>query len=344
MNPSPFLMACRGERPACTPVWIMRQAGRYLPEYRRLRASVSGFLELCKTPKLAAQVTLMPIEAIGVDAAILFSDILIPVEAMGVPLRFDEGRGPVLGEVNMARDLSIPGDDAYSFVWETIALSKEHLKPMGIPLIGFSGAPFTLASYIIEGGSTSRFVKTKEFIYTRPREFAALMELLTEAIVRYLDLQARAGVDAIQLFDSWMGTLSPYDYQELVLPYTQRIARAVREMGVPFIHFGTGGTMLLKAIKDEIKPDVVGIDWRITMAQAVEMLGSDTVVQGNLEPCALFLPENRLSALVARILEEASAFKAHIFNLGHGIMPMMEPEKARFLVDEVHRLGRRPGQ
>ncbi len=344
MESSPFLMACRGERPPYTPIWIMRQAGRYLPEYRRLRASVSGFLELCKTPKLAAQVTLMPIEAIGVDAAILFSDILIPVEAMGVPLRFDEGKGPILGEVDMAKDLSVPADDTYHFVYETITLSRERLNQMGIPLIGFSGAPFTLASYIIEGGGTSRFVKTKEFMYTKPRDFSRLMELLTEVIIRYLSLQVEAGVDAVQLFDSWMGTLSPYDYQEIVLPYTCRISKAVQEMGVPFIHFGTGGPMLLKAIKDEVKPEVLGIDWRIAMAQALELLGSDTVVQGNLEPCALFLPEQRLSLLVDRILKEASPFRAHIFNLGHGIMPIMEPEKARFLVEEVHRLSREAEQ
>ncbi len=327
-----------------TPVWFMRQAGRYLPEYTEVRRSVSGFLELCKTPELAAQVTIQPVERLGVDAAILFSDILVPVEAMGVPLEFKEGEGPKLGyTVESMKDVETLGmpDPATTmeFVLETVRRVKEALADQ-VPLIGFSGAPFTLASYILEGGGSRHYLKTKTLMYRQPEVWHALMEKLTETVVAYLRAQVGAGVDALQLFDSWVGALSPVDFREYVAPYTRRIVQDMKATGVPLILFGTDTATLLDDLAD-VGADVVGVDWRIEMKDAVKILRGRASVQGNLDPCGLFMPKDVLEKRVEAILEQGRKARGHIFNLGHGILPQTDPDMAKFLVDTVHRLSKR---
>lgn len=341
---STFIRACRGEDVSYTPIWIMRQAGRYLPEYRKIRRSVSGFLELCKTPALAARVTVQPVERLGVDAAILFSDILVPVEAMGVPLEFKEGEGPKLnytvGSLKDVEALKVPDPaSTMDFVLETVRQVKEILAGQ-VPLIGFSGAPFTLASYILEGGGSRHYVKTKTLMYRQPRVWHALMERLTDTVVAYLKAQVEAGADAVQLFDSWVGALSPMDFRVFVAPYTRRIVREVEATGVPFILFGTDTATLLDDLAS-MGATVVGVDWRIDLKEAIRIIGGRSSIQGNLDPCALFMPKDALERRVAEILRQGRLARGHIFNLGHGILPQTDPEMAKFLVDTVHRLSKR---
>jgi uroporphyrinogen decarboxylase len=340
----PFIRACWGEEVSYTPIWMMRQAGRYLPEYMEIRRSVSGFLELCKIPELATRVTLQPVERLGVDAAILFSDILVPVEAMGVPLEFKEGEGPELSyTVDSLRDveaLKVPDPaTTMDFVLETVRRVKEILAGQ-VPLIGFSGAPFTLASYILEGGGSRHYLKTKAFMYRQPQVWHALMEKLTDTVVAYLRAQVEAGADTVQFFDSWVGALSPGDFREFVAPYTRRIVQEVRAMGVPLILFGTDTATLLDDLA-AMGADVVGVDWRIEMKDAVEILDGRASVQGNLDPCGLFMPKDALEKRVEAILEQGRKARGHIFNLGHGILPQTDPNMAKFLVDTVHRLSKR---
>jgi len=339
-----FIRACRGQEVPYTPVWMMRQAGRYLPEYVEIRRSVSGFLELCKTPELATRVTIQPVERLGVDAAILFSDILVPVEAMGVPLEFKEGEGPRLSYgVESLKDveaLKVPDPaTTMDFVLETVRRVKEALAGQ-VPLIGFSGAPFTLASYILEGGGSRNYLKTKTLMYRRPEVWHALMEKLTDTVVTYLVAQVEAGADAVQLFDSWVGALSPVDFREYVAPYTRRIVRVVKATGVPFILFGTDTATLLDDLAS-MEADVVGVDWRIELKDAVRVLQGRTSVQGNLDPCGLFMPKDALEKRIKGILEQGRQARGHIFNLGHGILPQTDPDMAKFLVDTVHRLSKR---
>jgi len=323
---------------------MMRQAGRYLPEYMEIRRSVSGFLELCKTPELATRVTIQPVERLGVDAAILFSDILVPVEAMGVPLEFKEGEGPKLHyRVESMEDveaLKVPDPaTTMDFVLETVRRVKEALAGQ-VPLIGFSGAPFTLASYILEGGGSRNYLKTKTLMYRRPRVWHALMEKLTDTVVAYLVDQVEAGADAVQLFDSWVGALTPVDFREYVAPYTRRIVWEAKATGVPFILFGTDTATLLEDLAG-MGADVVGVDWRIELRDAVTILGGRASLQGNLDPCGLFMPKDALEKRVSEILEQGRQARGHIFNLGHGILPQTDPEMAKFLVDAVHRLSKR---
>ena len=339
-----FIRACRGQEVPYTPVWMMRQAGRYLPEYMEIRRSVSGFLELCKTPELATRVTIQPVERLGVDAAILFSDILVPVEAMGVPLEFKEGEGPRLSYgVESLKDveaLKVPDPaTTMDFVLETVRRVKEALADQ-VPLIGFSGAPFTLASYILEGGGSRNYLKTKTLMYRQPQVWHALMEKLTDTVVTYLVAQVEAGADAVQLFDSWVGALSPVDFREYVAPYTRRIAQVVKATGVPFILFGTDTATLLDDLAS-MEADVVGVDWRIELKDAVRILQGRTSVQGNLDPCGLFMPKDALEKRIKGILEQGRQARGHIFNLGHGILPQTDPDMAKFLVDTVHRLSKR---
>ncbi len=339
-----FIKACRGQEVPYTPIWMMRQAGRYLPEYMEIRRSVSGFLELCKTPELAARVTIQPVERLGVDAAILFSDILVPVEAMGVPLEFREGEGPRLTyNVESLRDveaLQVPDPaTTMDFVLETVRRVKEALGGQ-VPLIGFSGAPFTLASYILEGGGSRNYLTTKTLMYRQPQVWHALMEKLTHTVVAYLKAQVEAGADAVQLFDSWVGALSPGDFREYVAPYTRRIVREVKATGVPFILFGTDTATLLGDLA-AMGADVVGVDWRIELKDAVDILRGRASVQGNLDPCGLFMPKDALEERVKEILEQGRGARGHIFNLGHGILPQTDPDMAKFLVDTVHRLSKR---
>ena len=336
-----FLKACRGEEVPYTPVWIMRQAGRYLPEYQAVRAEVD-FLTLCKTPELAAKVTMQPIQRFGVDAAILFSDILIAVEAMGMHLEFSDKRGPVLGDPVRAKSavdrLVIPDtEDSMPFVIETIKILRSQLK---IPLIGFSGAPFTLATYMIEGGSSKNFLNTKRMMFQNPGLFSLLMDKITSTVISYLTSQIRAGAQAVQLFDTWAGILAPEDYKEYVLPSVKKVVAELKKEGVPVIYFVNECAALLRELR-KTGADIIGIDWRIDLKDAIKGLGKKFVVQGNLDPCALFLPQEKMEDKVKDILWKGEFAKGHIFNLGHGVLPESPVENVAALVEAVHRFSER---
>jgi uroporphyrinogen decarboxylase len=336
-----FLRACRGEEVEYTPVWLMRQAGRYLPQYQAVRANVD-FLTLCKTPELAAEVTLQPIEILGVDAAILFSDILIPVEAMGMSLEFPEKSGPTLSEPirnkSSVDKLVVPDTEVdMPFIIDTIRILREKLD---VPLIGFSGAPFTLATYMIEGGSSKNFVHTKRMMFQNNRLFQYLMDKLALTVTSYLTAQIRAGVQVIQIFDTWAGAVTPYDYKESILPFVKRTIAELKKEGVPIIYFANDCAGILKEIKKS-GADVVGIDWRIDIGDAIRKLGKKATVQGNLDPCALFLSKEEIEERVKDILWKGETAKGHIFNLGHGILPETPVENAIALVEAVHKYGRK---
>jgi len=336
-----FLKACRGEEVPYTPVWIMRQAGRYLPEYQAIRAEVD-FLTLCKTPELAAKVTMQPIQRFGVDAAILFSDILIAVEAMGMHLEFSDKKGPVLGDPVRTKSavdrLVIPDtEDSMPFVIETIKILRSQLK---IPLIGFSGAPFTLATYMIEGGSSKNFLNTKRMMFQNPGLFSLLMDKITSTVISYLTSQIRAGAQAVQLFDTWAGILAPEDYKEYVLPSVKKVVAELKKEGVPVIYFVNECAALLRELR-KTGADIIGIDWRIDLKDAIKGLGKKCVVQGNLDPCALFLPQEKMEDKVKDILWKGEFAKGHIFNLGHGVLPESPVENVAALVEAVHRFSER---
>jgi uroporphyrinogen decarboxylase len=317
-----FLRACRGEPMERPPLWIMRQAGRYLPEYREVRAKV-GFLELCKTPELACEVTLQPIRRFGFDAAILFSDILIPVEAMGCPVEFPDEGGPRLAAPVRTPDdverLRVPDPlQAMPFVAEAVRRIRAALPPE-VALIGFCGAPLTLASYLIEGGSSKNFTRLKSMLYGSPTAARALLAKLSRTVSELLLSQVEAGAQAIQLFDTWAGMLAPDDYEVFALPYTAEIVAAVRARGVPVIVYVGGGGTLLERIATT-GCDVVGLDWRVEIGEARARLGARTVVQGNLDPVALLGPPETIASKVHLIRQRAGG-RGHIFNLGHGILP-----------------------
>ncbi|WP_319550022.1 uroporphyrinogen decarboxylase [Desulfogranum marinum] len=334
-----FLKACRGEKTDYTPVWFMRQAGRYLPEYRAVRGKTT-FLELCKSPELCTEVTLQPINLFGFDAAILFSDILIPMEAMNLKLEFHEGRGPVFPDPVRTQkavdELIVPDPDAtMPFVMETIKLLLKELK---VPLIGFSGAPFTLATYLLEGGSSKFFYETKRMMFESPVLYHELLQKITDCTSLYLQAQARAGAQALQIFDSWAGVLAPGDYARFALPYVQSIIKDLRQVtDVPIIYFANNGSTLIPNTVTA-GADVLGLDWRINIKDAIDKVGNHAV-QGNLDPMALFLPQEALEKRVKQLLDDASQAKGHIFNLGHGILPQTSPDKARIVVDAVHRFS-----
>lgn len=339
-----FLKACRGEKVDYTPVWMMRQAGRYLPEYQQVRSKLT-FLELCKTPELAAEVTLQPIDILGVDAAILFSDILIPLEAMGLTLEFHEKVGPVFPDPVRDRQavdsLRIPDPQEHmNFVLETIRILRRELEHK-VPLIGFAGAPFTLATYLIEGGSSKFFFDTKKMMFSNPDLYTSLLDKITECTSVYLQAQAAAGAQALQIFDSWAGVLAPGDFERFALPYVQRIIADLRECtDVPIIYFANNGATLLDLSKKS-GADVLGLDWRIDIARAVEQIGPDFSVQGNLDPIALLLPEKEMRTRVAKILDGGSKARGHICNLGHGIHQFTPPAQAQLFIDAVHELSSR---
>jgi len=338
-----FLKACRGETVDFTPVWLMRQAGRYLPEYQKVRGKIT-FLELCKTPELAAEVTLQPIDILGVDAAILFSDILIPLEAMGRKLDFFEKQGPVFASPVRSTEevdkLIIPDpDETMGFVMDTIRLLRRELANR-VPLIGFSGAPFTLATYLIEGGSSRFFFETKKMMFTAPALYNRLLDKITECNTLYLKAQAAAGAQALQIFDSWAGVLAPVDFQRFALPSVQKIIRELRKVtDVPIIYFANNGATLLKLCMTS-GADVLGLDWRIDIGDAAEITGGGFSLQGNLDPCALLLPEKEMRARVEKILAGGRKARGHVCNLGHGILPQTPPEQAKIFVDAVHELSR----
>ena len=338
-----FLRACRGEDVDYTPVWIMRQAGRYLPQYQRVRTKVN-FLTLCKTPELAAEVTLQPVDLLGVDAAILFSDILIPLEAMGMKLRFYEKKGPVMSNpVRKIKDverLKVPvPEESVPFVLETIRILRRELRRK-VPLIGFSGAPFTLATYMIEGGGSKNFINTKTLMYREPGAFHALMKKITDTTIAYLTSQIKAGAHAVQVFDSWAGALAPDDYMVYSLPYVKETIKALRPFGVPVIYFVNNCGGLLEQARTS-GADVIGIDWRVDMGKAIKRLGSKVSVQGNIDPCTLFSSEDVLRSKAEDILKKAGTARGHVFNLGHGILPQTSPDMAKALVDIVHEVSRK---
>jgi uroporphyrinogen decarboxylase len=320
----------------------MRQAGRYMREYREVRAR-TGFLELCKRPELASEVTVTAAERLKVDAAIIFADILLIIEPMGLDLEFAKGEGPLIhnpirGAQDLMRLREVESVEALSYVFEAIRLTRRALAP-NLPLIGFAGAPFTLASYIIEGGASKNYVHTKRLMYGDGGAWHALMSLISRALARYLNAQTAAGAQAVQLFDSWVGCLSVDDYREYVQPHTRSVIEALTP-GTPVIHFGTGTAALLELMR-EAGGDVIGLDWRVPLDGAWERLGEDVAVMGNLDPVALFADESTLRAQAARILDRAGGRSGHIFNLGHGILPETPVDNVIALVEMVHEMSRR---
>ncbi|HEY3237784.1 MAG TPA: uroporphyrinogen decarboxylase [Polyangiaceae bacterium] len=338
-----FLRACRREPVDATPVWFMRQAGRYMAEYRAIRAKYS-LLEICRQPELAAEVTLQPLRAFGVDAAILFSDILLPIAPMGAAFEFAPDEGPkifepVRDEKAIQRLRLITPEEDLPQVLETVRLLRRELGGK-TPLIGFAGAPFTLASYLIEGGRSSTYVFTKRMMYERPELWSALLGKLAEAVRRYLRSQLASGADAVQLFDSWVGALSPQDYQSFVEPHVRHILSDLETTGAPVIHFGTGTATLLE-LQQRAGGTVIGIDWRVPLDQARRRLGAGVAIQGNLDPVALFAPNALLEQRVLSVLEQAGPEPGHIFNLGHGILPDTPIGAVSYVVDLVHERTRR---
>ena len=333
-----FLRACRREAVDRTPVWLMRQAGRYLPEYRALR-SQHTLLTLCRTPELAVEATLQPVRRFGVDAAILFSDLLLPLEPLGISFEFQAGEGPViLKPVRTASDVAAlrrfePRQELQP-VLQAIRLLRRELEG-GVPLIGFAGAPFTLASYAIEGGHSTAFALTKALMYGDPPTWHRLAGLLAEVVGDYLRAQVEAGAQALQLFDSWVGVLDERDYREFALPHVRSIFAALRGSGVPVIHFGTGTGHLLAAQR-EAGGDVIGLDWRLPLDEGWRRAGEGVAVQGNLDPAALLGTRERLLARVDAVLARAGGRAGHIFNLGHGILPATPVENVKAVVDHVH--------
>lgn len=334
----PFLQACYRQPTKYTPIWLMRQAGRYMKEYRVLRKKYS-FLEMCKNPELAAKVTLLPIERFNLDAAIIFSDILIPLEPMGVEFEFAKGEGPVFHHpLREKKDVEklriIEPEEEIPFLMKAIQIVRKELEGK-IPLIGFCGAPFTLASYIIEGGHSKNYILTKGLMYRDHSTWDALMEKISEVLIRYLNAQIRSGVQAVQLFDSWVGCLSPADYEEYVLPYSKKVIDGV-DRSVPLIHFATSSSSFLELMK-RAGGDVIGVDWRVDIRESWARIGYDVAIQGNLDPVILFGPVDLIKKEVKRILDDTEGRPGHIFNLGHGILPNTPVDHVAFLVETVHR-------
>lgn len=337
IDDSPFMRACRRQPTPYTPVWLMRQAGRYMSEYRAVRERVS-FLELCKNPDLAAEVTVYAAHRLNVDAAIIFADILLITEPLGLELEFAKGDGPKIhnpvrnaADVNRVRQL----DDVESldYVYEAIRRTRAALRE-DLPLIGFCGAPFTVASYIIEGGSSRNFIHTKRLMYTDAGAWHALMERVAHASVLYLNRQIEAGANAVQLFDSWVGCLSAEDYRTYVQPHSAYIIKRVTK-GVPVLHFGTGTATILEDMRDA-GGDVIGLDWRIDFADGWRRIGYERAVQGNLDPVALFAEPDFIINQARKILAAAANRPGHIFNLGHGILPETPVDNVLRLVEAVH--------
>jgi uroporphyrinogen decarboxylase len=342
LRDSPFMRACRRELATFTPVWLMRQAGRYMLEYRQVRERVA-FLELCKTPELACEVTVTAAERLGVDAAIIFADILLILEPMGLDLEFTKGDGPAIrnpihskNDVDRLRE--VEEVESLHFVFDAIRLTRRALRPT-VPLIGFSGAPFTLASYMIEGGGSRNYVLTKSLMYRDGGAWHAMMALIGRALAKYLNAQIDAGAQAVQLFDSWVGCLSPDDYREFVLPHTRSLIENIRP-GVPVLHFGTGTGALLELLR-EAGGDVIGLDWRVRLDEAWERIGYERCVMGNMDPVVFFADINRIRAEAKRILAYAGGRAGHIFNLGHGILPDTPVENVIALVEAVHEFSQR---
>ena len=333
---SPFLRACRREAVPHTPVWFMRQAGRALPEYHKVRAGVP-MLESCFMPEIVAEITMQPVRRYGVDAAVYFSDIVVPLKAIGLDLEIKPGVGPVIAEpVRSVADLDrlrVPEPDELAPIAAAVGLLTAELG--GTPLIGFGGAPFTLASYLIEGGPSKGHERTKAMMYGDPALFTALLDRIADITIAFLTTQIDAGASAIQLFDSWVGAVAPIDYRQYVQPASAKVFAAVASRGVPRIHFGVGTGELLRDL-GEAGADVVGVDWRVPLDEAARRVGPGKALQGNLDPAALFAPPAALDAAVQRVLDQAAELPGHVFNLGHGVPPSADPGQLSRVVDYVH--------
>ena len=338
----PLIAAARGLKPTRQPVWFMRQAGRYLPEYRAVRAKVD-FVELCRTPELAAEVTLQPLRRYDVDAAIIFSDILIPCTAMGQDLSFDKGEGPVLSQpvrtqADLARLKKADASRDLGYVGEAIAKTKASMRP-DQTMIGFAGAPFTVASYMIEGGSSKNFTEVKRLLFKDRAVIAGLLDLIAEVTVDYLAMQVKSGADALMLFDTWAGQLAGPDYRDLVLPVTKTLISKARQLGVPVIYFpGQGADRMFEL--NGLEVDVISVDWRTRLTNAHKILqsaGLNVSLQGNLDPQILIAPEATVRSRVRSILSEARGLnlRGHIFNVGHGLLPHTPPEALTWVIDEL---------
>lgn len=339
---SPFVRACRGLPVSHTPIWLMRQAGRYMKEYRALRERVS-FLELCRTPELVAETTVFAQETIGADAAIVFSDLLVVLEAMGLGLTYPTGGPRLTPPLRTVADLDrvrVPDPDALSYVWDGVAATRAELKP-DVPLIGFCGAPFTLAAYAIEGGGSRNFRYAKTMMFSEPEAWDTLMQRLVDTLVPYLVGQARAGAQAVQVFDSWVGAVGPDDYDRYVAPYSAALIRRFSEQcpDTPVLHFGTGTAPLLERVK-AAGGDVIGVDFHTDFAQARQRLG-DTPVMGNLDPIALYAPIDVIEQRAQAILDANGGRDGHVFNLGHGILPETPVDSVKRLVAYVQEASAR---
>ncbi len=332
---SPFLRAARGETPSHTPVWFMRQAGRSLPEYLRVREGI-GMLESCMNADLVTEITLQPVRRYGVDAAIFFSDIVLPLKAVGVDLDIVAGIGPVVASpVRTLDDVAAIPDltpDHVPFITQAVQDLVGELG--GTPLIGFAGAPFTVASYLVEGGPSKDHAKTKAMMFGAPDVWDALMHKIGDIAATYLKVQADAGASAVQLFDSWAGALTPDDYAAFVMPHSARVLAAASELGVPRIHFGVGTSNLL-TLMGEAGAEVVGVDWRTPLTDAIGRVGG-RAVQGNLDPTLVFAPTEVMLARAAQVIDAGRAAPGHIFNLGHGVIPSTNPDQLARLTDFVH--------
>ncbi|HEX3393358.1 MAG TPA: uroporphyrinogen decarboxylase [Acidimicrobiales bacterium] len=331
-----FVDACRRRPVERTPVWFMRQAGRSLPEYRAIRAKASMF-EIVGDPELAAEVTLQPVRRLGVDAAILFSDIVVPLVGVGVDIALRDGVGPVVDQpfrtaADLARLRPLEPDADIAHVLDTVTLVAKECE---VPLIGFAGAPFTLASYLVEGGPSKSHARTKALMYAEPAMWARLLESLADIVLGSLRAQVAAGAAAVQVFDSWAGALSPGDYRRYVLPASRRIFTGLADLDVPRIHFGVGTGELL-GLFAEAGADVVGVDWRVPLDQARARLPADVAVQGNLDPAVCLAPPATMAAAVTDVLERNGGRPGHVFNLGHGVLPDTDPDNLRRVVDQVH--------
>jgi uroporphyrinogen decarboxylase len=336
LRDSAFLRACRREPAPATPIWLMRQAGRYMREYRQVRAQRS-FLDICRDPDLVTQVTVYAVERLGVDAAIIFADLLLPVLGTGLTLAYNKGEGPSIDpplrtpeDVDRLREPDL--EESVGFVFEAIRRTRRAL-PAHVPLLGFAGAPFTMASYMIEGGGSTHYVKTKSFFMKDPGAWHALLEKISRITIGYLQAQIAAGAQAVQLFDTWVGCLGPADYREFALPHTRRIVQAIAPRA-PLIHFGTQTASLLPSIR-EAGGDVIGLDWRVDLKDSWDRLG-DVAVQGNLDPTLLFAPRQEVQKRATDLLRRVGRRPGHIFNLGHGILPHTPLDNVLALVDAVH--------
>ena len=336
---SPFLRACRRQAVPYTPVWFMRQAGRSLPEYRELRAG-TAMLDACRTPDLITEITLQPVRRLGVDAAIFFSDIVVPLKAVDIDLDIVAGVGPVVAEpIRTAADLErlrpLDRDDV-PYVTEAV---KNLVGELGAtPLIGFAGAPFTLASYLVEGGPSKNHEKTKSLMYGDPQLWSDLLDRLATITLAFLRVQVEAGASAVQLFDSWVGALPAADYERYVMPHSRRVLEGLADLGVPRIHFGVGTGELLGRM-GEAGADVVGVDWRVPLSTAAERVGPGRALQGNLDPSILFAPWQAVAERARAVVTEGRVAEGHVFNLGHGVLPETDPDVLKRVVDLVHEVS-----